>query len=232
MTTATADTLNALPETRSELLRFLKQQGTAALAQMATHLGTTREAVRQQLALLEQEGWVQRVPADKHRKQGRPAASFALTPAGDHLFPKNYDGLSLELIDTVLDQLGTDVLRQMLAALTDKQVAQWQKKLAGLSLTKRIEALKGIYFENDPFTTVEKDARGYMLVERNCPFLNIAGKRPQLCSITVATLTRLLGVKVRREARFQDGDRRCVFRVLADEPVDKEYRFEFESQEK
>src|SRR4029077_19972848 len=88
------------------------------------------------------------------------------------------------------------------------------------------KALKGIYDEDDAFTSVKKDARGYMLVERNCPFLNVALKRPRLCSITVSTLTRLLGVRVVREERFQDGDRRCVFRVLEDEPVDvRSFRF-------
>jgi hypothetical protein len=34
-----------------------------------------------------------------------------------------------------------------------------------------------------------------------------------LCSTTVSTLSRLLGVRVVRDVRFQDGAGRCVFRV-------------------
>jgi predicted ArsR family transcriptional regulator len=83
--------------------------------------------------------------------------------------------------------------------------------------------------EDDPHTSMRKDQKGYVLVERNCPFLNVAMRRPQLCAITVNTLTRLLGVRVIREERFQDGHRRCVFRVLEDQPVDTvNYRFEME----
>jgi hypothetical protein len=34
--------------------------------------------------------------------------------------------------------------------------------------------------------------------------------------VTVSLLSRLLGVDVYREQRFQSGDGRCTFRVLAD----------------
>jgi len=70
---------------------------------------------------------------------------------------------------------------------------------------------------------------GYRLIERNCPFFNTAMRRPALCSISVNALTQLLGVRVRREEKFQNGDGRCVFRVYANEPVDSanwEFRLE------
>lgn len=226
----TRTTLEQLPETRGALLRFIKAKGSAVLADMAAHLAMTREAVRQQLTALEQDGWVQRAAQRKAAGQGRPATLFALTAAGDHLFPKFYDVLTVELLDTLAETLGADALRRMLASLTDKQVAHWQDKLRGLSLAERIEALKGFYFEQDPFTHVEYDEHGTVLVEHNCPYLNLAMQRPQLCSVTVSTLSRLLGVRVKREARFQNGDRRCAFRVLADEPVAKDYQFEFETE--
>jgi len=223
-------TLDQLPETRGALLRFIKAKGSTALADMATHLNMTREAVRQQLAGLEQDGWVQRAAQRKAPGQGRPTTLFALTAAGDHLFPKFYDVLTVELLDTLAETLGTDALRRMLASLTDKQVAHWQNKLRDLPLAERIEALKGFYFEQDPFTQVEHDAQGAVLVEHNCPYLNLAMQRPQLCSVTVSTLSRLLGVRVRREARFQAGDRRCAFRVLAEEPIAEDFQFEFETE--
>lgn len=236
----TTATLEQLPETRSALLRYLKMHGQATLLEMANYLDITREAVRQQLASLENDGWIHRTvkkvsgqepgkEPGKSLSRGRPTALFTLTPAGDHLFPKFYDVLSLELLDTLVETLGPDALRQMLAKLTDKQVAHWQEKLRDLSLEERIKALTGFYFEQDPFTHVETDERGYLLVERNCPYLNLATQRPQLCSVTVSALNRLLGVRVHREAKFQDGDQRCAFRVLSDQPLSEDYRFEFEA---
>jgi predicted ArsR family transcriptional regulator len=80
---------------------------------------------------------------------------------------------------------------------------------------------------------VDKDeASGELrLVERNCPFLNVASRRPALCSVTVSTLSRLLGHTVTREKRFQDGDGRCVFRVHLNQPINTDaFRFAFEEE--
>ena len=218
-------------DSRQVMLGFIKHKGSATSGEVAAHMDITREGARQQLQQLEREGWITRSKRPQEDRAGRPAVAFQITSAGDHLFPKSYDSLSLTLVDVIANQLGPEALDTLLAALTDQQVKQWEPKLAGKSLPERIKALKGIYDEDDAFTSVKKDARGYMLVERNCPFLNVAMKRPRLCSVTVSTLTRLLGVRVVREERFQDGDRRCVFRVLEDEPVDvRSFRFAPEPQ--
>mgnify|MGYP001556112562 CR=1 FL=1 len=119
-------------------------------------------------------------------------------------------------------------LKQVLSAVTDRQVAQWQTKLAGLGLREKLEALKGFYFENDPYTQVVEDADGLWLIEQNCPFLNLVMERPALCSVTVSTLSRLLGVVVKREKRFQSGDSRCAFHILADQPLRAGFRFTLE----
>ena len=218
-----------LPESRRLIMLFLKRRGEATAGELAEHLGVTREAARQQLQLLETEGWIARGERQAAEGAGRPSVNYQITPAGDNLFPKNYDALSMTLVDAVASQLGPEALEKLLASITEQQVQHWEPKLAGLTLPERIKALKGIYMEEDPHISMRKDARGYVLVERNCPFLNVALRRPQLCSITINTLTRLLGVRVVREERFQDGDRRCVFRILEDQPVDTvDYRFTFE----
>ena len=221
-----ASAKNLPVDSRQAMLVFIKHKGSATSGEVATHMRITREGARQQLQQLEHEGWIARSSRPREDRAGRPAVAFQITPAGDHLFPKSYDSLSLTLVDVVADQLGPEALDKLLAALTDQQVKQWEPKLAGKSLPERIKALKGIYDVDDAYTSVKKDSRGYVLVERNCPFLNVALKRPRLCSVTVSTLTRLLGVRVLREERFQDGHRRCVFRVLEEEPVDmRSFRF-------
>jgi predicted ArsR family transcriptional regulator len=229
MTTTTSVTprLDALPEARRELLRVIKQIGSASASELASQLGLTREAARQQLQLLEHQQLVV-----CHKKNsgsaGRPALLFSLSEAGEHLFPKRYDELSLLLLDTVTEELGNRQLERLMGAITDRQVAQWQAQLAGLSLKDRLLVLKDFYFENDPYTEVIEDTDGLWLIEQNCPFLNLAMERPALCSITVSTLTRLLGVEVRREKRFQSGDGRCAFHILGDRPVATDFRFGFE----
>jgi predicted ArsR family transcriptional regulator len=221
-------------DVQQQILMLIKQQGESTNAEIADYLNVSYEAVRQQLRQMEA---AQLVVARSHhsggQRTGRPTRYYALSAAAEHLFPKAYDELAVEMIDTVVAALGPDALRQVLASFTDEQVRLWAPRLHNKALTERLEALKDIYLEGDVYMEVSEDqASGDLhLVERNCPFLNVATRRPALCSVTISTLSRLLGHVVTRERRFQDGDGRCVFRVHLDRPVNNEaFRFAFEEE--
>ncbi|HEY8182715.1 MAG TPA: DNA-binding protein [Thermoanaerobaculia bacterium] len=192
----------------------------------------TGEAVRQQLLQLQREGWLEaRVTRTSDRgRTGRPATSYSLTEAGDHLFPKHYDTLSISMMDAILDQLGPDALKKVLEKISDAKVGVNESALRSLNLPARMQALKDWYLKDDPHMAVEQAENGYRLIERNCPYINTAMNRPSLCSVSVNALTKLLGVRVEREEKFQNGDGRCVFRVYADEPVDEKAEFRLESE--
>jgi predicted ArsR family transcriptional regulator len=209
------------------LLARLKHAGQSSVAELAADAGVSYEAVRQQLNALAAEGLVGRMSVPSAGR-GRPAARYALTPAGDHLFEKRYDDLAVELIDAASEVLGSDALEQLLARLTDERVQAWERRLRGLSLEERLEALREIYLDDDPFTAVESGPDGPRLIERNCPFLTVAARRPALCSVTVSTLTRLLDAEVVRDERFQAGDGRCAFRVVPGSRPAAGFRFGWE----
>jgi predicted ArsR family transcriptional regulator len=217
---------------QEQILAFIKQRGETTNADIADHLHISYEAVRQQLRQLEgAQLVVSRKRREGSQRAGRPTQVYALTAAGDHLFPKAYDELAVELIDTLAATLGPEALGQVLASLTDENVRRWVPYLEDKSLPERLEALKGFYLADDPYMEVNEANGELRLVERNCPFLNVASRRPALCSVTVSTLSRLLGHKVTRERRFQDGDGRCVFRVRLDQPIHSgTFRFAFEEE--
>lgn len=219
--------LNHFPSPRRDILYYLKQNGPATVADLSSHMQMTGEAVRQHLLQLTQDRYIQRqserIPT---AGAGRPSLTYSLTMEGEHLFPKSYDGLTVELIDTIMVQLGEDSLKQILSSMTESKVQQWEFRLRGLSLRERAAALKDIYMENDSFIEVEQNGEEILLIERNCPFANVAMKRPALCSVTVNLLTRLLGLRVVRKETFQNGDGRCVFSILSNQPIDtKSYSF-------
>jgi predicted ArsR family transcriptional regulator len=222
--------VNQLSETRQIILHAIKREGAATIAQLASQLAMTSEAVRQHLIQLENEGWIkQHIKRESGAGGGRPSKQYTLTPEGEHLFPKHYDALTLELLDTVSGQLGSEAVTQILSTMTDARVREWEPRLQGLTLNERLEALKEVYLDDDPYMEVENSGDQLSLIERNCPFLNVAKERPILCNVTVNMLTRLLGYRVIREERFQNGDGRCVFRVKLDQPVDENtFRFELE----
>jgi len=218
-----------LPDSRRAILLTLKREGSSTIAHLADQMQLTGEAVRQQLLQLQREGWIEaKIAREQERgRTGRPATRYSLTEAGDHLFPKNYDLLNVAMIDAVANELGEDAAVRVLRRVTDERVNAAEGLVRGRSLEERVNALKNLYFESDPYMDVEAADDGFYLVERNCPYYNTAMRRPVLCNVSINALTRLLGVRVEREERFQNGDGRCVFHVHADQPVDgAEFRLE------
>jgi predicted ArsR family transcriptional regulator len=187
--------------------------------------------VRQQLLQLQRDGWVeskQQRGAERART-GRPATLYKLSEAGDHLFPKHYDALTVAMIDAMSENFGEEALTRVLARMADERVTTVGPSVKGLPLDQKIAALRNWYLEDDPYMQAETTEGSYALIERNCPFLNTALRRPMLCSISTNALTRILGYQVIREEKFQNGDGRCVFRVQHDQPIDAEnYPFRLE----
>jgi len=182
------------------------------ISQLAATMGLTGEAVRQQLLQLQREGWVSNAtPKGEPRRTGRPASVFRLTAAGDNLFPKAYD----ELASKLLAAGGDDPLRR----LADAKVEAAEPSLRNLPLAAKVEALKALYSNDDAYMSVEPTRDGFRLLERNCPYFNVAMENPTICNVSVDVLTRLLGVRVEREETFQRGDGRCAFRIFADQPA-------------
>lgn len=210
---------------------MLKERGAATISELAPRLSLTGEAVRQHLLQLQREGWIEAAgePPAVAGRTGRPATRYRLTDAGEHLFPKTYDALLVEILDAMNEEVGVDAAVRVLSRVTEERVKIVAPKLEGLTLEQRIDVLKGWYTADDPYMSVERDGSDYRLIELNCPYYSSAMTRPSLCSISVEALTRLLGVRVHREEKFQDGDGRCVFRVSVDEPVDagtRQFRLE------
>jgi predicted ArsR family transcriptional regulator len=197
----------------------LKTRGPATIADLAADLGLSGEAIRQQLAPLERELWIEREALPPSGEPGRPPGRYRLTLKGEGLFPKQTGALALAFADAIREEMGDEALEQILARVTDARVLGLQSG-PDLPLEHKVANLRGIYGANDAFVEVEKVSDGYRLVERNCPFLDVAMARPLLCSSTVTTLTRVLGREVVREERFQDGHGCCSFRIYEDQPVD------------
>jgi predicted ArsR family transcriptional regulator len=219
-----------LSEIRRGILSEIKARGAASIADLAEVLAVSYEAVRLQIAQMRAEGWVEkRIVRSPSATVGRPHSRYRLTRTGEHLFPKFYDLLTVELIDSIIERFGIEGLRSLLADLVKRRVEDWEPRLRGLSLQGKLEALKGLYLADDPYTQVEIENGQARLIENNCPFLNVALERPALCSLSVATLSNLLDRKVIREESFQAGHGRYVFRLL-DEAAPQEKGFQFESE--
>ena len=226
--------LDEFPTTRAAIFRLMKDEGFVSIPRIAEALAISHEAARKHVIELQRNGWIDTDcgpdEAQRDALPGRPPVRFCLTAEGDHLFPKKYPELLIELFDTIAEEGGAGAATAVLARLTDDRVAELEPRVATASMKRRMAALQAIYGEGDPFAYVEKRGDDYVVVERNCPYLKFATKRPDICSTTVSTLRRLTGCEVVRERRFQDGDGRCEFHVLTAQasPDRKRVRFEKE----
>jgi predicted ArsR family transcriptional regulator len=227
--------LDEFPTTRAAIFRLLKDEGYVSIPRIAERLGISHEAARKHVVALQRSGWIDSdCGPDEARSReaasGRPPVRYCLTRQGDHLFPKKYPDLLIDLVDTVGAEDGADGLTAVLARLTDHRVAELEPRVRQVSTKRRMDALRAIYIEGDPFIDVERRGDDYVITERNCPYLNVAMERPAICSTTVSTLRRLTGCEVVRERRFQDGDGRCEFhvRTAQSSPDRKRMRFEKE----
>ena len=213
----------------------MKEEGYVSISRIAEVLGVTHEGARKHVVELERSGWIEAdcEPEEARQREavpGRPSVRYCLTAAGDHFFPKQYPELMIGVLDAIASEAGDDVATAVLARFTDERVAALEPKVSSLPMPRKMNALRAIYREHDPHTDVELRGANYVLIERNCPYLDVAMERPAICSTTVSTLRRLTGCEVVRERRFQDGDGRCEFHVRAAEhsPDRQQVRFEKE----
>lgn len=197
---------------KRELLQALKKHSGATLQELARQFSVSREAVRKQLFALEAEGYV-KVQMLRRKTSGRPTAAYTLTPAGDELFPRQYDELAIQLVEAIGTSLQPKQARKVFDVLVENKVRFWQPQLKDLSFAKKIQALKKLYLDDDAYMeVVEKNGKLY-LVESNCPYLNVAMRQPGLCNVTVNVLAKLLDSDVERIEKFQDGHGRCTFAI-------------------
>lgn len=184
----------------------------STISELAGVLHLTGEAVRQQLLQLQREGWITNdVPKGDRHRTGRPASVFKLTPVGDHLFPKSYDELAASLLEFASDE-------DPLGRVADARVKSIEPSLRDLPLPAKVDALKNLYKADDAYMSVETTRDGYRLIERNCPYYNVAMANDSICSVSVDVLSRVLGVRVEREETFQGGHGRCAFRIYPNQP--------------
>ncbi len=214
--------LDELSESRRRILTLIKERSVASISDVARALAVTHEAARKQMLDLHRGGWLSTACAEEEadaNTPGRPAAQYCLSRAAENLFPKLYASLTIEL----LDRFGTEAL----VGITNDTVRRLRARAEGDALPERLAAAREVYFDGDPYTTIEQRGGDFVVVERNCPFIDVALDHPVVCSTTVSALRRFTGREVLRERRFQDGDGRCEFHVRADKRA-RNTRFESE----
>ena len=208
--------LAGLPETRRELLDYLKRNGEASTDTLSEITGITPSGARQHLTALEQDGFI------THRNdrdgRGRPRKIYRLTPSGDDLFPRNYSELTNELLEYVADE-DPELLNRIFDRRADRRLERARMRMRGLSFAERVAEIAKILDEDGylaDFTTEENGS--YLIREHNCAVLAVAERYGHACSTELGFLQALLpDAEVTRIAHRIAGGHVCAYCIVPTE---------------
>ena len=194
---------------KQDVLALLKARGSAGLAEIAAHLGVSKQGALRHLEALQARGLVQ-VSTDEHRGPGRPGHVYRLTPAADDLFPSGHRELAGELVE-FLDQAE---LERFFAARARRLEAEYGARLAGLDFPERVRELVRLTSERGHMTELLEAADGGLQLRHcNCPIQDVAARGGHPCRQEQDLYRRLLGAAVVRSSWLGDGDASCTYRI-------------------
>lgn len=201
--------------TRSQLLQMLKTEGSCSTGDMAKAMGITEMAVRRHIQAMERDGLIS--SALVRQPMGRPCYRYSLTDQADHLFPKNYSQLALDLF-AELEQApsGPAMIDRMFEGRRDKLVNKYRDRMANRTLEERVAALSEIQNDGGYMTSWSADGNepdAYQLHEYNCPVSQVANQYRQACHCELQLFERLLGAEVERTECLADGGKRCTYAI-------------------
>lgn len=194
------------------IMLALKMCGAQTAAAIGDHLGTTGEAVRQQLVRLAEEGLVSSHSVSQG--VGRPSLFWDLTEAGNKRFPDTHADLTVQLLHSVRTILGDDALDTLIAHRETETRRQYQTRLKDLSLDERVKELADIRSAEGYMADAEKREDGsWLLIENHCPICAAADACQGFCRSELQVFRAVLGpdVSVNRTEHILAGARRCAY---------------------
>jgi len=199
----------------NELVTALKQAGESTADDLASSLGVTVSAVRQQLEGLAVEGLVAWRPESRGR--GRPTHLYRLTRDAEPLFPKAYGGLTNELLGYVGD-VDPALVDDIFDRRRQRRLEGARLRLAavGDDFPARVAELARILDDDGYLARFEAVGDGtFRIVEHNCAVLDVAERYGQACSSEIAFLRQALpDARIDRVSHMIAGAHSCAYRVV------------------
>jgi predicted ArsR family transcriptional regulator len=199
----------------NRFLLLLKTKGTLPTAAIAAELGMTAEGARLQLLKLEAEGLL--AAAAESKGVGRPTQVWTLTQKGYSCFPDTHARLTVQLIDTIKEKLGPDVLHTVIDAHEKTTSEKYAAALKGITnLTEKIARLTEIKRSEGYLAEWAQDEEGFTLIENHCPIHDAAATCNGFCKAELNSLKKVLGrnVSVSRTSHILSGERQCIYRIV------------------
>ncbi|SDZ35946.1 Predicted transcriptional regulator, ArsR family [Evansella caseinilytica] len=198
--------------TKDRILELLKIEVKMTVKELTGRLNITHMAVRKHLSILEKDALV--YAKEIKQPMGRPLQIYSLTEKGERLFPKNYEGITVEFLHDINDLHGEESVHALFKKREQRLTKEYSTRTsAKKSAAGKITEIVTIQNEKGYMATARQIADDtFELVEHNCPILAIAKDFQIACNCETQLLKNVLKAEhISRTSCKSDGDDHCRF---------------------
>lgn len=200
---------------QQELLNFLlKNKDGLTVDEFSKRLEITRNAVRQHLAALENDGLV--TQGATRPSGGRPEQLYVLTDAGKEFFPRRYSWFAQLIVESIKQESGAEALRERMGTMGSEVAQQLRRQHSGLEnqqqkVGKLTEIMEQLGYNTKSATVMD----GVPTIEAdNCIFHNLAIKNPEICQFDLAMMSTFTDSKIDHQECMASGGNVCRFKFM------------------
>ncbi len=204
---------------KMRVVRLLVGRPPQSVEDLIDALDVTRTAVTGQLDELVTAGYVES-SLERRPGRGRPRNLYSATPlALAELFRGNHS-LVVPAMWRAIEAVGGNDLKQQVIEQVSLALAEHYKGLIkGKTPEKRLRQLARVLRETEEnLVQIERSKEGLLAIRRlNCSFFSMFEQSRAVCCLDEKLLSLVVEAPVRQTACRHDGDRCCVFTIVADE---------------
>jgi len=198
-----------MQSTRQEIMEILKEESQATVEDLAERLDLTPMTIRHHLNVLQAQNLVEASKVRRSQKVGRPRLVYTLTDEADSHFPQNYANLARHLLTEVKETVGPEETKDIIRRIAERIAQEAPPPFEGQSFEDRLAQVSEFLNERGFRFHWEKTEDGFVFVNVNCPYRQVAAEHAEVCAMDTALLERLLGVKPKRFGSLREGDGAC-----------------------
>lgn len=210
---STDTALAGLPPTRRRIVEHIKKSGDSRAEEIATRIGISVQGTRQHLTVLERDGLI--LHRERRDGLGRPKYLYALTPAGDTLFPRAYAALTNELLEYVESE-DPELLARIFDRRAQRRLAAAVTRAAGKPFADKVRIIAEILDEDGYLADFEARPDGsFLITEHNCAVLTVALRYGHACGSELDFLRSAMPeAEVTRIAHRIAGGHVCAYHIV------------------
>jgi len=201
--------------TRGRILESLKRRGNRTAAELAAEHGLTTNAVRQHLSRLEGDGLV--VDSRVRRGRTKPSQAYAVTHAGERLFPQRYDVLLNAVLHELRLEGGAERVASVFRRIGQRSARKYADRFEGKDLAGRVEEITRILREQGVVADCAATGDGFVIREHTCPFRETVAANSEVCSVVHTLMAEVLPGAPEQRSSIARGDNICEFHIRSAE---------------